>query len=113
VRRAASNEFQFNGRSILPTYIDVRRASAGKSIWRKPMIKIKALTAAMILSVAVATPVFAKGMNYHSQSFRRAYNQVTTPSFSEGARNTQDFGFSGMDRSWVGGQDPSLRPSGS
>lgn len=77
------------------------------------MIKKKALTAAMILSVAVATPAFAKGMNYHSKAFRGAYNQVTVPSFSEGGRNTQDFGFSGMDRSWVGGQDPSLHPSGS
>jgi hypothetical protein len=77
------------------------------------MIKTKALTAAMILSVAVATPVFAKGMNYHSKTFRGAYNQVTVPSSSEGARNIQDFGFSGRDPSRVGGEDPSLRPSGS
>jgi hypothetical protein len=79
------------------------------------MTKLKILTAAMILSTAVATPVLAKGMNYHSESFRRAYNQVTGPSFAtprtEAERNKENFGFSGMDRSWVGGEDPSLHPA--
>jgi hypothetical protein len=28
-------------------------------------------------------------------------------------RNIDNFGFSGSDRSWVGGKDPSLNPSGS
>lgn len=85
-----------------------------KSIWRSPMTKIKTLTAMIILCTAVATPVFAKGMNYHSQSFRKAYNQATVPSFSaQEDRNIENFGFSGMDPSRVGGEDPSLRPSGS
>jgi hypothetical protein len=85
-----------------------------KSIWRRPMKKIKTLTALIILSTAVATPVFAKGMNYHSQSFRKAYNQVTVPSLStQEERNIENFGFSGKDPSRVGGEDPSLRPSGS
>ena len=78
------------------------------------MTKIKTLTAMIILSTAVATPVFAKGMNYHSQSFRGAYNQVTAPSLTtEEGRNLEDFGFSGRDSSRVVGEDPSLRPSGS
>jgi hypothetical protein len=104
---------QFNGLDGMWTYIGLRRASADKSIWRKPMTKIKTLTALVILSTAVATPVFAKGVNYHNRSFRGAYNQVTAPSFGSEARNVEDFGFSGRDRSWVGGEDPSLHPSGS
>lgn len=108
-----ASEIEFNGLDGMRTYIGVRRGSADKSIWRKPMTKIKTLTALVILSTAVATPVFAKGMNYHSRSFRGAYNQVTAPLSASESRNLQDFGFSGRDRSFVGGEDPSLRPSGS
>lgn len=77
------------------------------------MTKIKTLTALMILSTAVATPVFAKGVSYHNQSFRGAYDQMSVPSVTEQSRNIEDFGFSGRDPSRVGGEDPSLRPSGS
>jgi hypothetical protein len=114
VSRARSHELQFNGDENWRTYIGIRRDGADKSVWREPMTKIKTLTAMIILSTAVATPVFAKGMNYHSQSFRGAYNQVTAPSLTtEEGRNLEDFGFSGRDSSRVGGEDPSLRPSGS
>ena len=79
------------------------------------MTKIKTLTALLLLSTAVATPVLAK--DYHHRSFRGAYNQMTEPSFAipstEAGRNVENFGFSGMDRSRVGGEDPSLHPSGS
>jgi hypothetical protein len=78
------------------------------------MTKIKTLTALVILSTAVATPVFAKGVAYHNQTFRGAYNQMTEPSFAvaptRAERNIQNFGFSGRDPSRVGGWDPSLNP---
>jgi hypothetical protein len=81
------------------------------------MTKIKTLTAVMILSTAVATPVFAKGNLPHFETFRRAYDQVTVPSFgisgSQSERNIENFGFSGSDRSFPGGRDPSLNPSAS
>jgi hypothetical protein len=80
----------------------------------KPMTKIKTLTALVILSTAVATPVFAKSVAYHNQTFRGAYNQMTEPSFevapTRAERNIQNFGFSGRDPSRVGGWDPSLNP---
>ena len=78
------------------------------------MTKIKTLTALVILSTAVATPVFAKGTTYHDQTSRGAYNQMTEPSFevapTRAERNIQNFGFSGRDPSRVGGWDPSLNP---
>ena len=78
------------------------------------MTKIKTLTAVMILSTAVATPVFAKGSVHHDQSFRGAYNQMSEPSFAvaptRAERNIQNFGFSGRDPSRVGGWDPNLNP---
>jgi hypothetical protein len=81
------------------------------------MTKTKTLTALMILSTAIATPVFAKGGTYRNESFRGAYDQVTEPSFavpqSRAGRNIENFGFSGRDPSRVGGWDPSLNPSGS
>jgi hypothetical protein len=81
------------------------------------MTKIKTLTAVVILSTAVATPVFAKGNLPHHESFRGAYNQVTEPSFAvpstQAERNIENFGFSGRDPSRPGGWDPSLNPSGS
>jgi hypothetical protein len=82
------------------------------------MTKIKALSAVIILSLAVATPVFAQS-THHGRAldrYRGAYNQVTGPSYATpqtDRRNIENFGFSGMDRSFPGGQDPSLNPSGS
>ena len=76
------------------------------------MTKIKTLTAVLLLSTAVATPVFAKGAAYHKETFRRAYNQVTVVPQTQARRNIEDFGFSGIDRSFPGGMDPSLNPPG-
>ena len=80
------------------------------------MTRIQALTVAMLLTTAVATPAFAKGKVHH-ESFRGAYNQVIEPSYaapgSLSERNIENFGLSGRDPSRVGGFDPSLRPSGS
>jgi hypothetical protein len=112
-----SNELQFSGADAQQTYIELRRTRAGNYVWRKPMTKIKTLTAVMILSTAVATPVFAKGNMPHNETLRRAYDQVTVPSFgvagSQSERNIENFGFSGIDHSFPGGRDPSLNPSGS
>jgi hypothetical protein len=83
------------------------------------MTKLKTLSAAIILSATVATPVFAQP-TYHGRAYDRyrgAYNQLSGPSFAapqtQEEWNIQNFGFSGRDRSRVGGEDPSLRPSGS
>ena len=81
------------------------------------MTKMKTLTAVVILSTAVATPVFAKGGTYHNEKFRGAYSEMSAPSFAvpstQAERNIENFGFSGRDRSYPGGWDPSLNPSGS
>jgi hypothetical protein len=78
------------------------------------MTKIKTISVAMILSIAVAAPAFAA--THHVKNFRGAYNQMTddfaVPS-TRAERNIQNFGFSGRDPSRVGGWDPSLNPSGS
>jgi hypothetical protein len=83
------------------------------------MTNMKALSAVVILSAAIATPVFAQGPHHgrvHDQ-FRGAYNQVNGPVYAapdaQERRNIEDFGFSGRDRSFPGGEDPSLNPSGS
>ena len=79
------------------------------------MTKIKTITAATILSVAVAAPAFAA--THHVKNFRGAYNQMTEKSFAvpatQAERNLEYFGFTGKDPSRVGGWDPSLNPSGS
>jgi hypothetical protein len=53
---------------------------------------------------------------YDRSDLRRAYNQaigpvVTTPRMLDGS-DTNGLGFE-RDRSWVGGKDPALNPSGS
>jgi hypothetical protein len=104
---------------------------------RNPMIKMKALGAAIILSAAVATPVFAQDAgaigprnryglesqpvtSYRgafNRNFRGAYNQSGAPLYArpltnEERRNIEDFGFSGRDPSRVGGEDAWLHPGG-
>ena len=44
------------------------------------MTNVKALSAAIILSAAVATPVFAKEHGHALERYRGAYNQVSGPS---------------------------------
>lgn len=76
------------------------------------MNNLKTLSAALILSAAIATPAFAH-TKHHSRSsdFRGAYNQLDSDSV-QAQRNLEDFGFSGKDSSRVGGWDPSLNPGG-
>jgi hypothetical protein len=84
------------------------------------MTNMKALSAVVILSAAIATPVFAQGQAHHGRAqdqFRGAYNQLNGPVYAapdaQERRNIEDFGFSGRDPSVPGGEDPSLNPSGS
>lgn len=88
--------------------------------------KIKTLGVALILSAAIASPVFAQDANVstprhvrtHDQSnFRGAYNQqpdgasyFNAPVTREERINQQNFGFSGRSPSRVGGEDPDLNP---
>jgi hypothetical protein len=87
------------------------------------MTKMKTLSAVIILSAVVATPVLAQeagtrgpGSRYglESRSFPRgAYNQLNGPSYAtpRNGSNIENFGSSGRDPSRVGGQDPSFNPS--
>ena len=51
--------------------------------------------------------------NQDPWNFRGAYNGPVYIPHSMDERNIENFGFSGRDPSRVGGEDPSLRPSGS
>jgi hypothetical protein len=100
------------------------------------MTKMKILSAVIILSAAVATPVFAQdagvlgpgsgygfrpqpGPTYHGRAydrwnFRRAYNQVNGPVNRPIYVDSRVFAnpFSNRwDPSWIGDQDPSLNPA--
>ena len=85
--------------------------------------QLKILSAIVMLSAAVATPVFAQdagmfgpyhGRYHHVRNYRGAYNQMSGPSYAipstQSGRNIENFGFSGRDPSRVGGQDPNLNP---
>jgi hypothetical protein len=84
------------------------------------MTNLKTLSAAIILSAAIATPAFAQGSTHHNRAydqFRGSYNQLNGPAYAvpqtQDGRDIENFGFSGRDPSRVGGEDPSLNPSGS
>lgn len=66
--------------------------------------------------IAASTVQMASAAEHHARkasrdSFRGSYNQLIMP--SQGERNIENFGFGGWDPSRVGGEDPSLKPSGS
>jgi hypothetical protein len=86
------------------------------------MTKMKTLSVVLILSAAIATPVFAQDADVvapsharaHDRNYRGSYNQVNgssyaTPRTRDGS-NVENFGFSARDPSRVGGQDPDLNP---
>jgi hypothetical protein len=100
---------------------------------RDTMTKMKALSAIIILSAAIATPVFAQDAtgsgydlkpqlvtNYRvpgDQNFRGAYDRSDRMFYDRSLSNkerdnVEDFGFSGRDPSMVGGEDPYLHPGG-
>ena len=90
------------------------------------MTKISTLSAVMMFSAAVASPVFAQdeagvpgpGSRYgleQQRGSRGAYNQLKGPSYTtaralddEDKRDIDNFGFSGRDPSVPGGRDASL-----
>jgi hypothetical protein len=91
------------------------------------MTSIKTMSAVAILAAAIATPVLAQdagvtgpgsrygltpqpGATYHhAQSYNQAYN-MWNDSDAEFRRNKQNYGFSGRDRSRIGGEAPWLHP---
>jgi hypothetical protein len=92
------------------------------------MTKMKTLSAAIILSAAVTTPVFAQDAGVRGpasrygleqqRGSRGAYNQLSGPSYAtaraldyEDKRDMDNFGFSGRDPSVPGGKDSSLNGS--
>jgi hypothetical protein len=80
----------------------------------RTMTTLKILTAAMLLSSAVAAPALAKDRLHH-EAVRRAYNQVVDPSYAAPASpgRVESFGSIARDPSRIGGYDPSFSPSGS
>jgi hypothetical protein len=82
------------------------------------MTNIKTLSAVIILSAAVAAPVFARdgrldhlGTHWRHHHFRDSFNQRNErfgPN-PQVQRNTEDF--RGRDPSRIGGEDPDMHPS--
>ncbi len=84
---------------------------------------ISALGVALLLSTAIAAPVFAESATvrphhartYDQANFGGAYNQQRNgdyaPRTPEEMRNLENFGFSGRDPSRVGGENPNLNPA--
>jgi hypothetical protein len=116
----------FGGSGILNGFV---RISAYTTKRTKPMTKMKTLGAVIILTAAVAAPVFAQdagklgrgsnhGQAYDQSNYRGAYNQLNgapfdaAPQTPEEMRNRDNFGFSGRDPSRVGGEAPNLNPAG-
>ena len=81
---------------------------------RRPLTKIKMLTA-VILSAAIATPAFAqnvrvRGPTHHvrSHNHQSVHGEDAAPLTADEYRNLENYGFSGKDRSRVGGEDADL-----
>jgi hypothetical protein len=87
------------------------------------MSRIKTLSAVAVLVVATAAPAFAKAHIHH----RRVHQWDQQTYYGQGhygqayygqgfnrdaRRNIEDFGFSGIDHSRVGGEDAWLHPAG-
>jgi hypothetical protein len=91
------------------------------------MTKMKTLSAVLILSAAVAAPVFAQDAGARGPGSRSglqsqhgprgAYNQLNGSSYviprTGSGRNTENFGSIERDPSIPGGEDTTLRPSSS
>jgi hypothetical protein len=88
------------------------------------MTKMKMLSAVIILSAAVAAPVFAQdagvrgpGSRTGLGAHRGAFNQLNGPFYAsprtQDGRNMENLGSSASDPSRVGGEDSSFHPSSS
>jgi hypothetical protein len=113
------SEPQFNGdggSSLLFCNYRKRR-SVGFTTTEKTQMttsKIKTLGVALILSAAIASPVFAQGSTvrpYHARAYGQQLNGDYAPQTPEEMRNLENFGFSGRDPSRVGGENPNLTPA--
>jgi hypothetical protein len=74
---------------------------------------------ALLLSTAIAAPVFARGEPRHIRaSGQSSFEQLNGASYDNAPLtrqeriNLQNFGFSGHCPSCVGGEDPALNPAG-
>ena len=84
------------------------------------MTKLKTLSAVLILSAAIATPVFAEDANvaaphhtrvHHERNYRGAYNSASgSSSEAPRVRENTEYGYGAQDRSRIGGQDPDMNP---
>jgi hypothetical protein len=85
------------------------------------MTRFKTLSAIVVLSAMVATPVLAQdsgmpgpGSRVEHHKFYRSYNQLNafdaTPITNEEYWNLQNFGTTGRNPSRVGGESPWLNP---
>ena len=79
------------------------------------MTNMKTLSAVIILSAAVAAPVFARdgrldhlGTHWRQHHFRNSFNQRDQRLDTQ--RSTEN-SFRGPDQSRIGGEDPDLHPS--
>ncbi len=87
------------------------------------MVTMKAISAAVILSAAVATPAFAQvvygpyggpyGPGPYYQSYGQAPGDYLPPQNSDEYWSLVNHGFTGRDTSRPGGESPSVNPSGS
>jgi hypothetical protein len=77
------------------------------------MTKLKILSAVVILSAAIATPVFAQSTHQsraHVRHFRGAYNQMIEPNSiqpTQSGWNNENYQFN---HSFPGGADPDRNP---
>ena len=90
------------------------------------MTKFKTLSAIVVLSAAIASPVFAQDADVTAparhvraathENLRGAYNAVSGAPYDNATQTheefirQQNFGFSGRDPQRVGGEDPDLNP---
>jgi hypothetical protein len=83
------------------------------------MTKMKTLSAVIILSAAVATPVFAQDAGVRGPGSRYGLEPQPGPTYhgrNRGAYNQMNGLFYATPRTrdgWTGGEDPSLRPASS
>jgi hypothetical protein len=90
----------------------LRALSRTPDIRRNQVTNIKMLTAAAVLSAAIASPVFAQDANVvaphharvHHHNYRGSYNQINSPVAPMGENLGE------RDPSRVGGYDPSFNP---
>ena len=81
---------------------------------------VRTLGVALLLSTAIASPVFAKGVapRHIRASGQSSFEQLNGASYDNAPLtrqeriNLQNFGFSGHCPSCVGGEDPALNPAG-